>query len=425
MIGHEQDQLGEHSDAQQDQIHNADKGHAGLDQISQLDLGQGHAAVQHIADRGSGQTNAQVGDHDNTEVNGIQAKAFGDRQQNRSQDHDSRAGVHDAADQDEQQIYQQHEGHRTAGHGENDLSQQLGNRAGGDHVSGYLSRTDNKHHDSGGLHGVDHQVGPLFKLEFTIHKARDDQCVQNSQSGSFGSGGNAGGDAQDDKYGKADRKESFFGGPENAGQAGLGANRIVALTDMEKPCEHQADSDQNAGDDAAQEQSGNGDLGADAVEDHLGGRGNDGANAAGGADDAGGFALIIASAVHDRKHHGTDCGGVSHCGAGHACEDHGSQNAHVTQTTLEAAQHGVSKINDTTGNAAAGHDLTGDHKEGDGQQRHAVSAVDKFLGHREKGPCRGTAQGLGKHHEEAGAHQRERDGNANDNQAEKGDQKYS
>ena len=194
---------------------------------------------------------------------------------------------------------------------------------------------------------------------------------------------------------------------------------------MEEPCDHQTDADQNARDNAAQEQSGNGDLSADAVEDHLGGRRNDGADAAGGADDAGGLALIVTGSFHNRQHHGADCGGISHCGAGHACEDHGCQNTHIAQTALEAAQHGVSEIDDTTGNTAAGHDLTCDHEEGDGQQGNAVSTVDKLLCQREDGPCGGAAHSLREHHEEAGADQRERNGNTDDNQAEQGDQKYS
>ena len=51
-FGHEQDQLGEHGDEQQDQIHDADKGQAGLDEIRELDLRQGHAAIQHVAHGG-------------------------------------------------------------------------------------------------------------------------------------------------------------------------------------------------------------------------------------------------------------------------------------------------------------------------------------------------------------------------------------
>ena len=48
-FGNEQDQLGEHGDDYQHQVHDANEGQAGLDQVGQLDLGQGHAAIQHVA----------------------------------------------------------------------------------------------------------------------------------------------------------------------------------------------------------------------------------------------------------------------------------------------------------------------------------------------------------------------------------------
>ena len=194
---------------------------------------------------------------------------------------------------------------------------------------------------------------------------------------------------------------------------------------MEEPGDHQANADKDAGHDAAQEQGGNGDLGADTVKDHLSGGRDDGADAAGGTDDAGGLGLIIAGAFHNGQHHGAHGGGIRHSGAGHACEDHGRQDAHVAQAALEPAQHGVGKVHDPAGDAAAGHDLTGDHEEGDRQQGHAVGAVNKLLGQCEHRPSRRAVYSLRQHHKEARTHQREGDGNANDDQAEQCDQKYS
>ena len=310
-------------------------------------------------------------------------------------------------------------------HGEDRLGQQLGNCAGSYHVSSHLCRADNKHHDSGGLHGIDHQVGPFLDLKLSIHQAGDDQCIQDSQSGSLGSGSDASGDAEDNEHGQADRQKRLLGGLQDTAQAGLGANRVVPLTDMEEPGDHQANADQNTGHNTTQEQGGNRDLGTDTIKDHLSGGRNNGTNAASGADDAGRLGLIVTGAFHDGQHHGANSRGIRHSGTRDACKDHGCQNAHIAQAALETAQHGIGEVHDSAGDAAAGHDLTGDHEEGDRQQGHAVGAVNKLLGQCEHRPSRRAVYSLRQHHKEARTHQREGDGNANDDQAEQCDQKYS
>ena len=67
---------------------------------------------------------------------------------------------------------------------------------------------------------------------------------------------------------------------------------------------------------------------------------------------------------------------------GNSAKEHGGQDIHLGKAAPHPADTGIGEGDETAGNATLAHDLTGQDKEGNSQQREGLHAVDHALEQR-------------------------------------------
>ena len=156
---------------------------------------------------------------------------------------------------------------------------------------------------------------------------------------------------------------------------------IAAAVSHDAGHDHAAQAPEDAGHVACHEQGGDGDGACHGgVDDHDVAGGNHHAGGAGGdiadGDVLIGVALFLLQGAKDAAH-GHSSGNA---GAGHGAEEHIGHNVGLGQSAREPVGHQLGAAHQTAGNAAEVHQVTGQHEEGNGQQRKGVDALKHLLG---------------------------------------------
>ena len=141
----------------------------------------------------------------------------------------------------------------------------------------------------------------------------------------------------------------------------------------------QDDHDQDADDHALAEHVGDGRTGQGAVQHHDDGRGNDRAQTAGDDQQTGGAVLRVALLDHVSVQHGADSDDGCGSGTGQSSEESTGDDQSHAHAAADVADEAVCKVDDTTGDAAAGHQVAGPDEEGNGHDGGGLQAAEHAL----------------------------------------------
>ena len=180
--------------------------------------------------------------------------------------------------------------------------------------------------------------------------------------------------------------------------------------------------EEEAGDHAGQKTVADGDAraGHEAIEDH-GHAGRDHDPQAGGNGDGGGGEITgITLLQHTGDQNGAHGGAAGDGRAGNGAEKQGDQHRHNGQAALKSAHQGGAELHQPAGDAALGHDIAGQDKEGQGQVGEGVDAGKHFLGDPDHGHG-----GIGEDGQYAGQTQGEHDGHSDGKADQKDDIRHA
>ena len=155
--------------------------------------------------------------------------------------------------------------------------------------------------------------------------------------------------------------------------------RIAALLGDAVNREHEQHRHQHARDDAGQEQAADGNLAGYAEEDQAQGRRNGRGDQAAHCQNAGGEALGIAALFHIRAENAALHRGVSRRGAGNAAHHAGEQHGDLRKTAAHMAGRLRAELDEAGGDARFVHQVAGQDKERNGQQREGLRGADHLL----------------------------------------------
>ena len=144
---------------------------------------------------------------------------------------------------------------------------------------------------------------------------------------------------------------------------------------------HAAQAPEDAGDIACHEQGGNGHGASHGGVDYHNVAGGDHHAGRAGGNVADGYVFVgVSLFLLKRSKDAAHCHGSGNAGTGHGTEKHVCNDVGLSQRTGETVCNQLSAANQTAGYSAEVHQVTGQHKEGDGQQRERVYALEHLLG---------------------------------------------
>ena len=363
--------------------------------------------------RGEG-ADGQVHDHDDAEVDGIDADRLANGQKQRREDEQGGAGVDEAADEEQERVdHQQHDPGRRAqllderrgaprhaadgeqpaeeagdGHDDEDGGGQDGGAGGDveDVAEGHLAIDEGGHHD-----GID--AGDAGRLARREHPRVD---------------------AAEDDHNRAEGPEAVAGGGEEF-RPGEGLPALDAFPErgaIDVKGEDAAEDEPR--DDAGREQGDHRGLGGDAVDDE-GDRGrNQVVERTLRRDQARGEPLRVSRLAQARIRQRADGGHGGGGGARDGAEDRGEPERGQGQAGAKAADHRGHPAQEPRRDAAGRHQVPGEDEERDRDERELVQAVEDDLVHDHVGQ-RGEEHDGG----DAGRQQEEEDGHAHHEQRER------
>ena len=413
------DELGEQHHQQQDHGLCNQEGPDGFDNPLHVDVAGVAGHVQDGAHRRGQKAHDGDDDEHHAEVGGVDAGSLDGGQQHRGQDHDGGGDVHRGAHQQHQQADDQHqqggaaqEGIQQGGDGGRDV----GN---GHHPRRHHGGCSQEHDDGGGLGGRDQAVHQHRDLELTVDEDAHNQRIGHADNAGFGGGEFAAAQAHQDQDGEQQGPDAVQQGFGNLFHALAGGGGQVVLFGDEEPHHAQGGGQVDSGSDAAHKQFGDRYAGLDAEDNHGHRGGHDGGKDVAGSHQGGAAVPVVAGA----DHHGDQddaqgCGG-SYSRAHDAGEQQDGQDGDIAQAAADMAHQGVGKIDDPLGDAAAVHQLTGEHEEGNGHHRKGIGAGKKVLGKN-----LGVEAVEEQHHAHAAEHQGKADGNPDQDAAHQRGQEY-
>ena len=392
-----------------------------FDDALEGDLADGGADEQVGAVRRCDEADGQVHGHEDTEVYRVHAVGCHHRQQDRRQNGTAANVVHKHPHHHQEQVDDQQDqdlvlsqGQDEVGHDNGDLLQRQDVGEAGGHAHGEGGGAG--YHD-----GVHHAVLELLPADLLVNEGADDKRIHAGDGGRLGGGEVAGVDAAQDDNGAQQRPERLLEGDPQRPEVEAAAVADPAVFLGYKVVIHQnGDAQQDAGDKARLEQVANGGLRGHAVDHEGDGGRDDDADGAGRSGKRRGVALVVALGLHFGDHERADGGNGGGAGTGDGGEEHGRHRGDSAQTAGKEADDVIRQIQQTSGNAAVAHEVTGQHEEGNGHQGKAVEA-----GHRALGDHDGVDVGGQYQRQHGGQTQRNTDGKAQTaEEQEQNDQQY-
>lgn len=380
QLGNEQADIGNECDEQQSDDHAQIERQRRLDDLFHGALGHGRTDEQNCTYRRGQQTDAAVEHHHDTELDGIEADTRGDGQQNGSGDQDDGRHIHDAAQNQQDQVEQQRDEDGIAGQVGNGIGSQIRHMQGGQAVAEGVGAGNKDEHDGQGVDTLAQFAPNALPVQTFVHKDRHDQGVDNGDSCRLGGGKDTAHDAEhhdDDGRQSPDRNTELF---EEDLQAEFVAFGVVAAHRNDVGTDHQAQSQNRAGHITGQEQAAHADAtSGGCVDDHVVAGGHQQAFAGGSNGNSGGEVGVIALIHHHGDHDGTDGRGIRRSGAGDAAEEVGSHDVDHSHAAAHPAYAGVCQCDKLFTNAAGPHEHPHGDEERHGHQTERRNTFDHLL----------------------------------------------
>ena len=235
--------------------------------------------------------------------------------------------------------------------------------------------------------GFSHEPKDFSYLYGLINKYTHDQCIDHGHTGDLSSGDYAGVDpAQQNDRGQQCPEAVLQQGEKphltELNQFGIDPISILTFSDtVEYRIGHQADGDQNSGDNAGDEQLADGGSSGHSIHNKGNTGRDDDTQTGGGSYHRTGKLFIVSQREKDWNGHGTYCG--AGCGAGtgdRTIEQAGSDDGTGDPTGNMSQQIGKD-IEDFFRNAALCHDDAGEDEQGSGQDAGTVTSTNDASEH--------------------------------------------
>ena len=312
-------------------------------------------------------------------MDGIDAQLAGNGVHDRDKDVHGGVGIHEATCDQEDDVDDQQEDKLVAGDIQQQSLSSLGDAVNGTDVREDGSGTDDNHDGAGGLTGVHQNTGNILPLHLTINEQADDHSVDNGNcSGLSGSEDTAVDTAQNDD-GNHESPEGLTEGLQALAPGSLFTGTGQALAaGLNHDQDDQSQTHHDTGDNTAHEHITNGFAGNGGVNDEGDGGGNNnrdgGCSSHHGCREVGGKAAAV---DHSGDQNDTQCSDSGGTGTGNSAEETGNDDADDGDTASTVTDTVVDKANQASGDTGLGHDVTGQHEEGDGQQQELChTAID-------------------------------------------------
>ena len=334
-----------------------------------------------VDSHGRGHGTDDVGDaQDHAKVDDVDAHALGDRPQNGDQQNCDGGAFHEGAEDQQDDGHDQAEQGLVQVHGDDQLHQSSGSTGEGEHPGECGGSCDDKQDHGSALSRLHQDGDQVGDLDFLVDEHTGDESPHAGHSSGLGSGQQAGVDAaQDDNRGHQSRHSLQEDLADlTGGMLGLSLGPLF-LVGIVQSFQDQDDHDQDADDHALAEHVGDGRTGQGAVQHHDDGRGNDRAQAAGDDQQTGGAVLRVALLDHVSVQHGADSDDGCGSGTGQSSEEGTGDDQSHAHAAADVADEAVCKVDDTTGNAAACHQIASQDKEGDGHDGGGLQAAEHAL----------------------------------------------
>ena len=348
-----------------------------LDYLLHGTLCNGRTDEQNGANGRSQQTDAAVQNHDDTELDGIDADGGGDGQQDGGSDQDDGSHIHDHAQHQQDQVDEQCNDVGVIGEVGDSGCCQIRHMQHGQAVAEHCRGSDQDQHDGQGVDALVQSVPHALPVQTLIDEHGNEQRVDNGDSSGLGSGKHTADNAEhhDDDSGQCpDGGAQLLDKSLDAEGITLG---VVALDRDDVGADHQHDSQQSAGQVAGQEQAAHGDTtGGGSVDDHVMAGGNQQTLAGGGDGNSGGEVCAVALIHHHGDHDRADGSGIGGSRTGNAAEEVGSHDVDHGHTAAHPAHAGVSQCDQLFRNAAGAHEHTHGDEERHSHQAEGRNALD-------------------------------------------------
>ena len=275
-----------------------------------------------------------------------------------------------------------------------------------------------EHDDRGGFCGRDQAVQHIARLQFAVDEHTHDHGVHHADHACLGSGKLTAAQTNQNEQGQQQRPQAIADGVQDLtlGLTGCGG-QVVPLCNKE-PDHAQSQRHVNSGSDTAHEQLCNRNTGLHAEDDHGNGRRHDGRKDVAGCNQTGAAVTVVARL----DHHG-DQNSTQRSGRGNGRTDHGGKqqdgnDGHIAQAAPDVTHQRVCKVDDALGDAAAVHELTCQHEEGNSHHGEGVCTGEQV--HRQD---HGVEAVQTEHHAHTAEQQRKADGQTDQDTADQGSKK--
>ena len=274
-------------------------------------------------------------------MDGVNAQSLNSGQQHGSQNDDGGAGVHDHAQDQEDDNTDGQNGGSGVEVAQDEVLHDLGGAGQRQHAAESGSESQNEGQTAVGLNGGAQHGDQVLVGDGLVDPQGDDDSIENGDTGSLGGSEEAGVDTAQDDDGAQQSPDRILEQLAEAVGAqlvhlGLDQSAVLTLADaVVNSVDHHEQTDHDTGHDAAQEQVTGGNAGGQRIQNEGDGRGNDNAQTAGDGDQTGRPALVVTQADHEGDTHGADGSGGSGAGTGDSTVEQAGQDNGTGNTAVE------------------------------------------------------------------------------------------
>lgn len=399
------------------QNHHDIERHDSLGGLLDGDLSYRTAYEESRSYRRSGQSDGQVEDHHDAELNRVHAQmAYHYRIEDRGGDDDQRSHVHDASEHQQHDVDHKQQQDPAVGDAQQPIGDRLWYAQERHQIPEGTCRCDEAHDHGQSLQRIAQDRAHLLEGNLTIDEEGDDERIDGSHCCTLGRREHTGDDASHDDEDGEQAEDGIACNLERLLPAIGGFLGVTALVGDDGGRDHEQETETHTGDQAAEEQLADGNAAAcrHGEDDHVVAGGDQDAFTSAGDGDCNGKIRIVAVVDHHRDEHRSDGGYVGNRRTTDAAEEHGGKDVHLCQTTAEPSDEGVGEADQSPGNASLAHDLTREDEERNGQQGEGVHPAHQALDdrHERKVQVHGG--------EDGGEEQGEGDGELHDKHEDKG-----
>lgn len=378
--GDQQGDVGEERDQREGNKHRNQPGTHILDHLVERGLCRGGQHEQGLAVGRRHQSDHQVQDDHDSQVNFRDAHLLDQRLEDGNHQQNGGRGVQNHAQEEQDQVDQQQHHQLVVSDGEDAVEHQFAQMLELEHPAEQRRGGDDGQGGDNAGDGLADALANVGKRHFTVENADGEEAVGNGDAGRLGGGERAAGDAAQNNGDHQQGPEALAEPVQDFLKRTLGVDFVFAPFGLDEHKDAQHDGDYDTRSDTRHEQGSHRHAGGCAVNDHGDGRRDNGTHGGGGRCDAEDQVVLIALVAHGLDFHRAQAAHVRQGGAGHAGKDKGRQDVHVGETAGEVTQDGAAETEDAVRDAALIHDDARHHEHGNGQKDEVVQA-SVHLGH--------------------------------------------